>query len=111
MSHDQFDGFARSLASTTSRRQVLKALAGGALAAAAGAGTLLGIRGAEASTAKLCCVYECKSGTGFNLVAECITTANPQNRSCPVETVGCYLANVSVVSKCSACRAAEQQPE
>ena len=103
MSRDQFDELARKLATATSRRGVLKGLAGGALAAAAGAGTLLGIRGAEASTGKLCCVYACFSGTHENLVAECITTANPQNKSCPPPSIGCYLTNVSTVAKCSAC--------
>src|SRR5436189_4705646 len=65
MSRDQFDELGRKLDTATSRRQVLKGLAGRALAAAAGAGTLLRFRGAEASTAKLCCVYDCKSGTHF----------------------------------------------
>jgi anaerobic selenocysteine-containing dehydrogenase len=102
MSRDQFDELARKLATATSRRQVLKGLAGGALAAAAGAGTLLRFRGAEASTAKLCCVYDCKSGTHFNVVAECITTANP-NRGCPTGQLGCFLTSVSTVAKCSAC--------
>jgi len=102
MSRDQFDELARSLAGTTSRRQMLKALAGGALAAAAGAGTLLRVRGTEASAAKMCCVYACQSSTHFNLVAECITTANP-NHACPVNLVGCELVNASLVSKCSAC--------
>jgi len=103
MSQDQFDQLARKLGTATSRRGVLKGLAGGALAAAAGASTLLGFRGAEASTAKLCCTYACESGTGrFNTVAECITTANP-NRGCPTDLVGCYLTSVSTVAKCSAC--------
>jgi anaerobic selenocysteine-containing dehydrogenase len=102
MSRDQFDELARKLATATSRRQALKGLAGGALAAAAGAGTLLRFRGAEASAAKLCCVYECKSSTHANLVAQCITTANP-NKGCPVDQLGCQLVNVTTVSKCSAC--------
>jgi len=101
MSRDQFDELARKLATATSRRGVLKGLAGGALAAAAGAGTLLRFTGAEASTGKLCCVYDCKSGTHFNTVAECITNARPS--SCPTTSGGCFLTSVSTVAKCSAC--------
>src|SRR5205809_83699 len=58
MSHDQFDGLTRRLATSTSRRQMLKTLAGGAVAAAAGVGTLLRFRNAEAAT-HLCCFYDC----------------------------------------------------
>jgi hypothetical protein len=106
MSHDQFDGLTRSLAGTTSRRQMLKALAGGALAAAAGAGALLKHGDTEAAAPKVCCTFNCEEATapGQFTVTECksLVSANPEE-SCTPPSDTCYLSNYNFTTKCSDC--------
>jgi len=56
-----FDELAKRVATVTSRRQVFKVLAGGAVAAVTG--TLLGSRSAESAEVHTCCVYACPDGS------------------------------------------------
>jgi hypothetical protein len=104
MSQDQFDALTRRLAASTSRRQMLKALAGGALAAAASAGTVLRFRGAEAATLHTCCVYNCSPTVvpPNRLSAKCTEGALGPKPTCPMMT-GCVQLDAYFVAKCSAC--------
>jgi hypothetical protein len=98
MSQNQFDGLTRSLASATSRGKMLKALAGGALAAAAG--TLLSGRAAEAAVGKECCVYYCPTTNRYS--AECL---NMPTAPCAKTQNDCTLVDEYGVTKCSVCGA------
>jgi hypothetical protein len=96
MSQEQFDALTRRLATSTSRRQMLKALAGGALAAAAGLGAVLPFRSAEAAS-HVCCIYICR---GVQRKTRCVvgTTGDaclPPPRNCTFDDFAGPLANCS----------------
>src|SRR5438093_8456411 len=94
MSHDQFDGLTRSLANTTSRRQMLKALAGGALAAAAAAGTLLKHGDTEAAAPKVCCTFLCEANApGRVTVTECKSLVGNVENTCTPPSDTCVMSN------------------
>jgi hypothetical protein len=102
MSQERFEDLTRTLAKATSRREMLKGLAGAITAAVAGT---LGIRGAQAAPLHGCCVFVCpdKFGYGYDLQVyhQCIRGRN--KRFCSPPEVGCTLTNFTLVSKCSDC--------
>jgi hypothetical protein len=97
MSQDQLDALTRRLATSTSRRQMLKALAGGALAAAAGVSTVLRFGSAEAAGHK-CCHYCCSKHSAF--ATYCVSGAD-----CPNTIDGClFNGTVFPADNCGQCR-------
>ena len=94
MSQERLDNLARGLAAKTTRKQVLKALAGGSVAAAAA--VLRGGR-AEAARTHICCGYTCGSQPFISFTSKCAV----QN-ACPV-IENCFVSSVTRVRNCSDC--------
>ena len=95
MSQDRFDTLTRGLATKTSRKQLLRSLAGGSLAAAS---VLLGRGRAEARGAtKNCCRYVCGAFPSSIFYTRCSRNA------CPPPEIGCVFATSYFVTNCSDC--------
>jgi hypothetical protein len=94
MDSRRFDSITRRFGAKTSRKQVLKALAGGSVAAVAG--VLRGGR-AEAARTHFCCGYQCGSAPFISFTSKCAV-----QHVCPF-IENCQAVGITRVRNCSDC--------